>query len=207
MKILDDPAPEGMSPRDAGALSAQKLGSVPERCPFKPDSEEAGEWVAGWMEATGRLVDLFGSWLALGHSTPLLALGASGQALGPMVAGLIQSNGNAAGPVLVGALFRHEGHRLADILPKSTPEGRRLFEATQWAILGVDLPEELQEEERPSKFYSLAAELELFRMQTSELESDKATGRKLARTSFDLAEFLKVLVKGLPESEEKGGES
>lgn len=193
-----DTIPEGLAPFQAGAESAQKLGSSPERCPYAPASEEALEWCEGWEAANGRLVDLFASWLALGHSTPLLAVGASGQALGPMVAGLVRSNGNAAGPLLAGALLRHKGLTLDEILPESTRQGRKLFEATQWAIVGADLPEELQEEEKPSEFYSVAAEIDRFRMNESEVDTDKASGRKVARTDFDLAAFLRAMVEGLP---------
>ena len=192
------------SPALLGAIHAQRLGATSDANPFGkyPDdaSEEyrattvaaAEQWEKGWKEANDRLIDLFEAWLALGHSIPLLAMGKAGQALGPMVSGLVASNGNTAGVILAGALAAHEGKTLREILP-DRENGRRALEACQYGILGVELPAG-----GLVFYYRLAAEIERFRTGATQVGKDPDDLQKVARVEFDLGQFLRVLVEGLP---------
>lgn len=191
----------------AGAECAQRLGATADKNPHPNGSEEAKLWAKGFVSAATRLNDLFRAWLALGHSIPKLAIGRSGQALGPMVSGLVAENGNTAGALLVGALFSHDGRPLASILPVDEEEARATFEATQYAITGHELPAELQDRNLPRLAFEAACKIDLFREPGSETEVEEVRQGeevKVARVKFDLAAYLKALVEGLPE--EKGGE-
>jgi hypothetical protein len=203
MKQATDTSNQDQPPRMRGALAAQRLGATAELNPYEQTTSDSSEWLAGYAEATERLVELFEAWLALGHSIPKLAIGASGQALGPMVAGLVSSNGNTAGALLVGALAAHDGRRLASVLPRPG-EGRDVFEATQYAITGHELPEELKEVPAAVLAYTDALAIDLFREKGSETEIESKDGKKVARIKFDLAAYLRALVEGLPK---EGGES
>jgi len=196
MKTTEQP-PE-TNPFKEGAATAQRLGANRDLNPHPVEFDAEGFrlWNEGFDAASARLNELFLAWLALGHSIPKLALGASGQALGPMVAGLVASNGNTAGALLVGALCSHAGKTLAEILPPAD-QVRECFESTQYGITGHELDPKLRGE-LPEYFFNLATEIDRFRESESDVEEDKATGKKFARVKFDLAQFLKVLVEGLP---------
>lgn len=192
-----------------GALHSQRLGSTLAANPFEVPSDAGIEWARGWTEGSDRLATLFEAWLALGHSVPVLSMGKSGQALGPMVSGLIASNGNAAGVILVGALAAHEGKTLRELLPERSIS-RACFEASQYGILGAELPARpftgsaLDDAAREftdidaaiGVFYDRAAEVERFTTAPTELGEGEEV--KVARVEFDLGKFLRVLVEGLP---------
>lgn len=195
-----------------GASCAGRLGGDPSLNPHESGTAESAQWLRGFLDASDRLNKLFLAWLALGHSIPYLAIGKAGQALGPMVAGLVASNGNTAGALLVGALAAHDGKSLKEILPPDEV-ARAAFEATQYGITGHDLPID-----RPALaagtgnvkyFYDLACEIDRFREPGSETEVEvtkdsEGEGAKVARVKFDLAAYLKVLVEGLPNGKKDG---
>jgi hypothetical protein len=184
-----------------GAECAQRLGSNARLNPHPHNSPESAQWLKGFSEASGRLNELFLAWLALGHSIPKLAIGKTGQALGPMVAGLVASNGNTAGALLVGSLASHEGETLAEILPKPTLV-RQAFEATQYGITGHELPET---HAIVGKFFDRACEIDRFREPGTETEVAAQGEGKVARVKFDLAAYLQALVEGIPAEEKEGG--
>jgi hypothetical protein len=185
----------------AGAEVAQRLGATADLNPHPNGSDESKLWAKGFVDAAQRLNDLFLAWLALGHSIPKLAIGSAGQALGPMVAGLVASNGNTAGALLVGALASHDGRTLAKILP-CPADTRRAFEATQYGITGHDLPEEIRGDMLAEYFFEKACEIDRFREPGTETDVEEireGEPAKVALVKFDLASYLKALVEGLPK--------